>query len=163
VPSSQVIVSSGDRVLVLYEHGRAGAAAIDLARELAEAEDAEVTVVGVAPRAPSLRCVSSAADYDQAVADSVARDLERARQRLGPAAAHARFRMLTEGADPSFGQFARTGGFDLVLLPGHRRPFGGAHHPEARRLALNDGGQVRIVDPVSGVLPRSPRRDAGAG
>jgi len=155
-------VSSGDRVLVLYEQGRAGAAAIDLARELAEDEDAAITVVGVALRAPSPRCGNSAVDYNQAVAVSVARDLERARWRLGPAAGHARFQLLTEGAGPSFGQFAQAGGFDLVLLPAHRRPFGAVHHPEARRLALSAGGQIRIVAPVSGALPRLPRRDAGA-
>ncbi len=46
--------------------------------------DAAVTVVAVAPRAPSgARCGNSAIEYNEAVAESVVQDLERARERLG--------------------------------------------------------------------------------
>ena len=79
----------------MCEHSRAGAAAIDVARRLAETEDVAVTVVGVAPQAPSgPRCGNSALEYNDAVADSVVRDLERARERLGPVARRASFRLL---------------------------------------------------------------------
>jgi nucleotide-binding universal stress UspA family protein len=142
-------VRSAERVLVLCEHGRAGAAAIDLARELAELEDAAVTVVGVAPRAPSgARCGNSAIEYNEAVADSVAEDLERARERLAGAASGATFVLLQDGADQTLEQFARSGGFDLVLLPARRRPLRGAYHPQAHRLEHLAGAEIRIVAPA---------------
>jgi nucleotide-binding universal stress UspA family protein len=157
-------VRSPDRVLVLCEHSRAGAAVIDLARRLAELEDAAVTVVAVAPQAPSgPRCGNSATQYNEAVADSVVRDLEQARERLGRVAERASFRLLIEGAEPSLTHFAADGGFDLVLLPAHRRPLRAAYHPEAKRLGIA-GAEIRIVDrrgagaDGSGSRPRAPRR-----
>lgn len=143
-----------ENVLALCEPGRAGGAVLDLARELAEDEGAELTVVAVAPHAPSgARCGNSAIDYNEAVADSVARELDQARERLGlRAAARATFTLLREGSDPSLREFAQTGGFDLVLLPAVRRPFRGAYHPEARPLGRLTGAEIRIVD----------RRGAGA-
>jgi nucleotide-binding universal stress UspA family protein len=142
-------VRSAERVLVLCEHGHAGAAAIDLARELAELEDAAVTVVAVAPRAPSgARCGNSAIEYNEAVAESVVQDLARARERLAGAAARARFVLLRDGTDQTLEQFARSGGFDLVLLPVRRRPLRGAHHPEAHRLEHLTGAEIRIVAPA---------------
>ncbi len=140
---------SAERVLVLCEHSHAGAAAIDLARELAELEDAAVTVVAVAPRAPSgARCGNSAIEYNEAVAESVVQDLERARERLAGAAARAKFVLLHDGADQTLEQFARSGGFDLVLLPARRRPLRGGHHPEAHRLEHLAGAEIRIVGPA---------------
>jgi nucleotide-binding universal stress UspA family protein len=150
------------RVLVLYEHGRAGLAAIDAARELAEGENAALTVVAVAPQAPSgPRCGNSATEYNEIVADSVAGDLEQARERLGPAAARAAFVLLIEGADQTFEQLAESGGFDLILLPARRRPLRrGGRHPEAARLRLSVGAEVRIVEPASPT--RRPRRGVAA-
>jgi nucleotide-binding universal stress UspA family protein len=131
------------------EHSRAGAAAIDLARELAELEDASVTVVAVAPQAPSgPRCGNSATEYNAAVAESVEQDLEQARERLAGAAGRATFVLLVDGADQTLVQYARSGGFDLVLLPAHRRPLRGAYHPEAQRLEHLAGAEVRIVAPA---------------
>ena len=145
---------SPERVLVLCEHGRAGAAAIDLARELAATERVAVTVVGVAPQAPSgPRCGNSAIEFNDAVADSVVRDLEHARAQLGRAAGRASFQLLVEGVPPSLAQFAAAGGFDLVLLPARRRPLRAAYHPQAKRLGQVPGAEIRIVD----------RRGAGAG
>jgi nucleotide-binding universal stress UspA family protein len=142
-------VRSREKVLVLYEHSRGGAAAIDLARELAELENATLTVVGVAPQAPSgSRCGGSALEYNEAVVDSVARDLDLARERLGQAAEHAAFVLLIEGADQTLEQFARSGGFDLVLLPGRRRPLRAARHPEASRLEHVARAEIRIVSPA---------------
>ncbi len=150
---------------MLCEDGRAGAATIDLARELAEVENATLTIVAVSPQAPSgSRCGNSALDYNQAVADSVARDIDRARERLGEAAQRTKFELLIEGADPSLAQFAAAGDFDLVLLPARRRPLRAASHPEAPRLKLTAGAEIRIVEPSAlERQTRSPRRDGGAG
>jgi nucleotide-binding universal stress UspA family protein len=135
--------------MVLYEHGRGGAAVIDLARNLAELENATLTIVGVAPQAPSgSRCGGSALEYNEVVADSVAQDLDRARERLGGAAERAAFVLLVEGADQTLEQFARSGGYDIVLLPGRRRPFRAAGHPEASRLERVAGAEIRIVSPA---------------
>jgi nucleotide-binding universal stress UspA family protein len=155
--------SATERVLVLYEQSRAGAATIDVARELVEHANAALTVVAVAPQAPSgPRCGNSAIEYNEVLADSVARDLEKARERLGPAAERARFVLLIEGAEPSLAQFAGDGGFDLVLLPAHRRPLrSGAHHPEAARVKLTAGAEIRIVERAS--RQRSPRPAGAAG
>lgn len=132
------------RVLVLFEPGRGGLAALAEARVLAERECAEVTVVGVAPRAPSgSRCGNSALEFNDAVADSVVADLERARECLGELAS---YRLLIEGNGPSLGDFTAEGGFELVLLPARRRPFRAARHPAAARLSASAGAEVRVVD-----------------
>jgi nucleotide-binding universal stress UspA family protein len=158
-------VRSPERVLVVCEHSRAGAAAIDFARELAEDEHVAVTVVGVAPQAPSgSRCGNSATEFNDAVADSVVQDLEQARAQLGRAAERACFQLLIEGAPPSLVQFAADGGFDLVLLPAHRRPLRAAYHPHAKRLGQVPGAEIRLVDRRgadaggSGAPPRAPLR-----
>jgi nucleotide-binding universal stress UspA family protein len=157
------VKSATERVLVLYEQSRAGIAAIDEARVLVEREHATVTVVAVAPQAPSgPRCGNSAIEYNEAVADSVARDLDRARRRLGRAGERANFVLLIDGSEPSLAQFAAEGGFDLVLLPAHRRPLrSGAHHPEAARLKLTAGAEIRIVEPASRQRSRRPAGAAG--
>ena len=151
-------MSSPERVLVLYEHSRAGAAAVDLAHDLAEDGGAALTVVAIAPQAPSgPRCGNSAIEYNEAVADSVAHDLDEARSRLGQAGERAAFVLLVDGADQTLEQFARSGGFDLVLLPAHRRPLRrGAHHPEAARLRLSAGAEIRIVGPSWKPRPGQP-------
>jgi nucleotide-binding universal stress UspA family protein len=152
-------VRSPRKVLVLYEHSRAGAAAIDLARDLAEDDGAALTIVAIAPQAPSgPRCGNSALEYNEAVAESVAHDLEQARERLGPAAPGAAFVLLVEGADQTLEQFLQSGGFDLVLLPGRRRPFRAPRHPEAARLRLTAGAEIRIVEPASASQPQQPPR-----
>jgi nucleotide-binding universal stress UspA family protein len=155
-------VKSPERVLVLYEQGRGGIAAIDLARELVERENANLTVVGVAPQAPSgPRCGNSAIEYNEAVADSVLGDLDEARERLGQAAERASFVLLIDGADQTLEQLAESGGFDLVLLPARRRPLRrGARHPEAGRLRLSVGAEIRIVAPAS--QTRRPRPGVAA-
>lgn len=149
---------------MLYEQGRGGAAVVDVARTLAEEHNATLTVVGIAPRAPSgPRCGNSAVEYNQAVADSVAHDLQEARDRLGAGAEFATFVLLIEGAGQTFEQFVRSGGFDLVLLPARRRPLRGAYHPEASRLGVIAGAAVRIVSPASLARPLPQRRGDGAG
>ncbi len=155
--------SATERVLVVYERTRAGAAAVDQARVLVEREHATVTVVAVAPRAPSgPRCGNSAVQYNEAVADSVARDLYKAGEQLGQAAERATFLLLIDGVDQTLEQLARSGGFDLVLLPAHWRPFRKPGHPEAARLSLIAGVEIRIVAPVSPEQTRHEPRPAGA-
>jgi len=148
---------------VLYEQSRAGSAAIDLARELAERGDAMLTVAAVAPQAPSgPRCGNSAAQFNEVVAESVEQDLAHARHYLGPAAERASFVLLIEGGEPSLAQFASERGFDLVLLPARWRLLrSGAHHPEAARLKVTAGAEIRIVEPAR--WRRSPRFGDGAG
>ena len=142
-------MTSAQRVLVLCERGRAGAAAIDLAGHLAELGNAMLTIVAVAPQAPSgPRCGNSAVEYNQAVAESVARDLEWARERLAGAAVRAEFLLLIDGADQTLEQLARSGGFNLVLLPARRRPLRAAGHPDASRLGRVAGAEIRIVAPA---------------
>jgi nucleotide-binding universal stress UspA family protein len=147
---------------VLCEQGRSGEAAIDAARHLAESCDATLTVVGVAPQAPSgTRCGNSAIEYNAVVAESVARDLDQARARLGQAANRTTFVLLVEGVDETLEQLARWGGFGRVVLPARHRPLRRApYHPEASRLELNAGAEVRIVPQVSGKR-QSPQRVAG--
>jgi nucleotide-binding universal stress UspA family protein len=130
------------RVLVLFEPGRGGVAALDEARDLAERERAELTVVGVAARARSGQCTGPALALNDAIADAVVADLERARAHLGRV--DATYRLLTEGEEPSLDDFAAC--FDLVLLPGRRRPFRPAGHPAAARLSAYAYGEVRVVD-----------------
>ena len=142
---------------MLYERSRAGAATIDLARDLAEHENAMLTVVAVAPQAPSgPRCGNSAVEYNEAVAEAVAHDLDEARARLGQACDRAAFVLLVDGADQTLEQLARSGGFDLVLLPARRRPLRrGAYHPGAARLRVTGVGEIRIVEPASQSQPPS--------
>ena len=156
--------SRPERILILYEQSRAGTAAIDLARELAEKDGASLTVVGIAPQAPSgPRGGNSAVEYNAAVADSVAHDLEEARHRLAQAAERAAFVLLVDGADQTLEQLARSGGFDLVLLPAHRRPFRKSGHPAAFELSGVPGAEIRIVERASQPPPQpQPPRPAGA-
>jgi hypothetical protein len=135
-------------VLVLFEPGRAGAAALDLAREVSERDHATVTVLAVVPEAPSgSRCGNSATEYNEIVRESVARDLDRARDRLAQVADWATFELLRDGTDPPLQEWVTGGDVDLVLLPARRRPLRSAKHPAAGALRRRTAAEVRIVDP----------------
>jgi hypothetical protein len=132
------------RVLVVLEAGAAGAAALDCARELAQREDAAVTVVGIAPQVPpGPRCGYSPGDYNRAVSDAVLQELAQAQTRL--AGCRASFELLIEGEDGSLPQWSAMSGFDMVLLPAHRRPLRSPHHPAAAALT-RAGVEIRIID-----------------
>ena len=137
------------RVLVLFEPGRGGLAVLEKARELAMNWRAAVTVVGVAPKARSGQCIGPAGALNDAIADAVVNDLEQARERLS--GVDASYRLLYDGGAPSLQELAAD--FDLVLLPGRRRPFRAARHPAAGRLSGACAAEVRVVD---------ARRSAGA-
>lgn len=135
------------RVLVVNEPGRSNAAALGLAHGLVERENAALTVVSVAPQAPStLGCAGSAVPFNRAVCQTVVTELDQAREKLGPAAAHTTFRMLVEGVDPTLDEWCEQGGFDLILLPARRRPFRSLKHPRAAPL-MRSGAEVRVVKP----------------
>jgi hypothetical protein len=141
------------RLLLVFEPGRAGRAALDLAVRTVQSEAAELTVVSVAPRARSgSRCGNSAHDYNLAVRDAVAHELDQVRAQLEEHYIAASFRLLADGARPSLEQFVATSGFDLVLLPARRRPLRAATHPALARLRQLSGLEVELID------SRSPRR-----
>lgn len=134
------------RVLVVFESGPAGLAALDCARELAEYEQAALSVVSVAPQQPlGMRCGGSPGDYNRAVRFAVAHELEQARERLGDIDAHAGFELLVEGRDPPLHDWCVMGAFNMVLLPAHRRPLRAPSHPAAAALKRT-GVEVRIID-----------------
>jgi nucleotide-binding universal stress UspA family protein len=137
---------AGRRVLVVFESGPAGAAAIDVARELAEQERATVTVVTIAPQVEAgLRCGISPGDYNSAIRDAAARELAQARTRLGDIGRRTAFELLIEGSDPPLQDWSVMGGFDMVLLPARRRPLRSPSHPAAAALKRT-GAEVRIID-----------------
>jgi hypothetical protein len=129
------------RVLVVFEPGGGGLAALEEARSLAARHRAELTVVGIAPQARSGQCTGPALALNDAVVDSVVGDLERARRQLE--GVEASYRLLVEGDPPTLAELA--GGFDLVLLPGRRRPFRAPGHPAAGRLSAGACAEVRVV------------------
>ena len=138
----------GRRVLVLREPGAAGAEALDIARELDLHQSATVTVVAVAPQAPSgPRCGGSALEFNAAVRETVAEELDQARERLGHAAGRTDYVLLVEGEDPPLEEWIAVGGFDLVLLPARRRLLRTPGHPAAARLRTMSGAEVQIVQP----------------
>jgi nucleotide-binding universal stress UspA family protein len=159
--TSAVPHAAGKRVLVLFEAGRSGVAAVELAREMASRANALVTVVSVAPQAPPLRgCAPSARDYNATVRDTVAEELEQAEQLLWVIGDRAQCRLLVEGKDPPIEEVVSREGFDLVLLPGRRRLLRGVGHPAAGHLRANAATEVLIVDPEG--RHASPR-GVGAG
>ena len=142
-----VMETSHKHVLVLFEPGRAGAAALDLARELAERDHATVTVIGAVPVAPSgSRCGNSATEYNSIVRDAVAQELDQAREQLAAFGGGATFELLAEGADPPLHEWVAGAGVDLVLLPARRRPLRSLKHPAAVPLRRSTDAEVRIVD-----------------
>ena len=134
------------RLLVLYETGRAGTAALELARQEALHSPDTVTVVSVAPAAPSWsRCGNSALEFNEIVRETVAKELEQAREQLATLGERASFQLLIEGSDPPLSEWVAAGGFDIVLLPARRRPLRAAKHPAAAALS-GAGAVVRVVE-----------------
>jgi hypothetical protein len=156
-------VAAADRVLVLFECGRGGDAALELAAEQALARPTALTVVCVAPQGMSgSRCGNSALEYNQVVAESTAEDLDSARRRLADLGVAASYELLIEGADRSLAEFAAAGGFKLVLLPARRRPLRTRSHPAAGALSYVAGAEVRVVDARQPYPDGQSRARAGA-
>ena len=134
------------RVLVVNEPGTAGTAALDIARELDLREAATLTVVAVAPTAPSgSRCGGSAVEYNAVVKETVEAELDEARQRLGHASGRTDYALLVQGEDPPLEEWAAARGFGLILLPARRRLLRTPGHPAAARLRAMSGAEVRVV------------------
>src|SRR5215469_1205037 len=141
------------RVLVVFESGAAGARALHFGRELAEREHAILTVVGVAPQVSvGPRCGCSPDAYNCAVRDAVAQELREAQARLGDVGSRSRFELLVEGKDLSLHDWSVLGGFDVAVLPAHRRPLRRPGHPAANALR-RVGVEVAIIDRRGRSLP----------
>jgi hypothetical protein len=143
---SDAIRSAGQRVVVLYELGRTGSAALDLAGRLVGDDGSGLTVVGVAPHDAPISCgAGSAIDYNRAVREAADDELRRARELLGHAGNRASFKLLVPGEDPPLAAWIDAAGFDVVLLPARRRPLRSAKHPAADQLRRSTSAEVRIV------------------
>ena len=144
---SDAVRSAGKRVVVLYEPGRAGSAALDLAGRLVGDDGSALTVVSVAPQDTRICCgAASAIDYNRAVREAADAELRQARELLGFAGNRASFKLLVQDKDPPLAAWIAAGGFDVVLLPARRRPLRRAKHPAADQLRRSTSAEVRIVD-----------------
>jgi hypothetical protein len=144
---SDAVRSGGKRVVVLYEPGRTGSAALDLAGRLVGDDGSALTVVSVAPQDTRICCgAGSAIDYNRAVCEAADAELQQARELLGHAGNRASFQVLVQDKDPPLAAWIAAGGFDVVLLPARRRPLRSARHPAADQLRRSTSAEVRIVD-----------------
>jgi hypothetical protein len=132
----------GRRILVVYESGRRGAAAVEEVGRLAPEGDDALTVVALAPGQLSMHCVPSAGSLDAAVVDAAERDLADARRRLGSLATGTEFRILSGDAERALSDLIQSGSFDLVLMPGGSRVFG---RRRRHRLSGIGGADIRFV------------------
>jgi hypothetical protein len=131
------------KVLVIFEAGRGGEAAIDAAAVLADA-DADLWVVTLAPQARPYKCCGGGgAPYNCAMRGEAEDHLRHARNLLGSAAASATFTTLTGTPQPPLGTWATEHAFDLILLPKHRLTRGGGRL--ARELRRATAAEVRPV------------------
>jgi hypothetical protein len=132
------------RVLVVFEPGRTGEAALREAAELAEA-GSELSVVTLAPQARPLRCCGGggAGPYNCAVRAEAESDLRQARENLGSAAGRATFTVLVGCPEPPLTPWVAEHAFDVILLPHHRFTFGG--NRLAKGLGHATAAEVRLV------------------
>jgi hypothetical protein len=143
---SDAVRSAAKQVVVLYEPGRSGSAALDLARRLAEDDGSALTVVTVAPQDRRICCgAGSAIDYNRAVCEAADAELREARELLGPVGERAAFKLLVQDKDPPLAAWIAAGDFDVVLLPARRRPLRSAKHPAADQLHRSTTAEVRVV------------------
>jgi hypothetical protein len=139
--------SVGKRVVVLYEPGRTGSAALEIAGQLVRDDGSALTVVTVAPQDTHVCCgAGSATDYNRAVCETAEAELRRARVLLGDVGNRASFKLLVEARDPPLAAWIAAGGFDVVLLPARRRPVRSAKHPAADELRKSTSAEVRVID-----------------
>jgi hypothetical protein len=132
-------------VAIVFEPGRNGVAVLEQAVDLLAERPTELTILALAPqeRAPCCGGTSPEA-LNSAVRDQVLAELHETVNLLGPAADGARFRMLTERADPPIQKWISENEFDLVLLPA-RRALGSPSHPAARRIRRESPAEVRVI------------------
>jgi hypothetical protein len=144
---SDAVRSPGKRVVVLYEPGRSGSVALDLARRLVGDDGSALTVVSVAPQDTRICCgAGSAMDYNRAVCEAADAELREARELLGPVGQRASFKLLVQSEDRRLAAWIAAGNFDTVLLPARRRPLRSAKHPAADQLRRSTSADVRVVE-----------------
>jgi len=138
--------SVGSSVVVLYEPGRSGSAALDLARRLVSGDGSALTVVTLAPQDSRISCgAGSAIDYNRAVCEAGEAELREACELLGPVGDRALFKLLVQDRDRPLADWIASGGFDVVLLPARRRALRRAKHPAADQLRTSTRAEVRVV------------------
>lgn len=130
-------------VLVLYEAGCCGAAALAEGAALVAGSTAVLTVVALAPQDSRPGCTVYAAAYNVAVRDQASADLGEADRLLTARGVTARYELLVEGRDTPFEQWVARRAFDVVLLPARRGPFG-RRRSLVRRLRRSPGCEVRL-------------------
>jgi hypothetical protein len=132
------------RVLVIYEEGPAGAAALREAAKRA-AEGAELAVATLAPRAKTLRCCKGggAGPYNCAVRDAAAEELVQARTLLGPLATRASFTTLVGTPEQPLPEREAWSAFDTIIVPGRRLARGGGQLARMARRASD--ADIRVV------------------
>jgi hypothetical protein len=134
------------RVLVIYQGGNRGAAALREGAELA-ASGAELVVATLAPQAKPLKCCGGggAGPYNCAVRDAAAEELLQARVLLGSLASRASFRTLVGTPAPPLAEWAagQSQSFDVILVPRYGPGRGGGRI--ARELRRATDAEIRPV------------------
>ena len=133
------------RVLVVFESGRRGAAALRVGAELAEV-GRELSVVTLAPQAKPLRCCGGggAGPYNCAVRAQADAELHEARGLLGSEFSRATFAVLVGHPDPPLVAWVTEHEFDIVLLPSRRLTLGGGRFARCVRRAT--AAEVRLIN-----------------
>jgi hypothetical protein len=90
-------------------------------------------------------CTGSALEFNAIVKETVANELDGARERLGHAAGRTNYALLVEGKDPALEEWIVAVSFDLILLPARRRLLRSPGHPAAARIRRATDAEVRIV------------------
>lgn len=138
------VPGGGPRVLVVFESGRGGAAALREAGELA-AGGAELSVVTLAPQAKPLKCCGGggAGPYNCAVRDQAQDELRQAQSLLGSLARRATFTLLVGSPAPPLAEWSAARAFDVIYLPAGRFGRGGGRRARALRRA--GSAEIRLV------------------
>jgi hypothetical protein len=135
---------SAGRVLVVFESGRSGAAALRAGAELAEA-GRELSVVTLAPQAKPLRCCGGggAGPYNCAVRAQASEELNEARDLLGAELKPAMLTVLVGHPDPPLVAWIGEHAFDIIVLPSRRLTLRGGRL--ARGLRRTTEADIRLV------------------
>ncbi len=132
------------RVLVVFEHGRGGEAALREAAESAAA-GAELSVVTLAPQAKPFKCCGGGGPgpYNCAVRDQAQEELRQAQGLLGSLAQRATFTVLVGTPAPPLTEWSAARAFDVIYLPARRFAVGGGR--QARALRRASSAEIRLV------------------
>ncbi len=142
-PPSEVPGGS-TRVLVVFEAGHGGAAALREAAESAAA-GAELSVVTLAPQAKPFKCCGGGGPgpYNCAVRDQAHEELRQAQRLLGSVAQRATFTLLVGTPAPPLAEWSAGRAFDVIYLPARRFARGGGR--QARALRRASSAEIRLV------------------